>query len=216
MRHLRLLGCSLLAAGSLWITACDDDPAEGKVKAAVTEKVTATKTNSDQAVSYPFNAKGSSLDFVGAKVTAKHEGSFKDFSGTVELVEGSPEKSSVSVEIDMTSVAIEPSKLEAHLKSPDFFDVEKYPKASFQSTSVKAGGAGDATHTVTGNLTLHGTTRSISFPASIKVGKEYVRVEAEFAINRKDFGIVYPGMPDDLIKDDVLIQLELDARTRLD
>src|SRR5690606_4136447 len=130
---------------------------------------------------------------------------------TVHLVDQHPEQSTVKVEIDMGSVQVEPEKLEGHLKSPDFFDVEKHPKATFESTAVKAGGAGGATHTVTGNLTLHGVTRSISFPASIQVNGDTITVNAEFAINRKDFGIVYPGMPDDLIKDDVLIQLKLGA-----
>jgi polyisoprenoid-binding protein YceI len=60
-------------------------------------------------------------------------------------------------------------------------------------------------------LQLHGVTKSISFPATIKVGGDAVEVDAEFAINHKDFGIVYPGMPDDLIKDDVLLKLRIRA-----
>jgi polyisoprenoid-binding protein YceI len=144
-------------------------------------------------------------------VTGQHEGSFKTFSGSVQLVDHAPEQSSVKVDIDMASVEVEPAKLAAHLKSPDFFDVAKYPKASFESTAIKAGGTNGATHTVTGNLTLHGTTRSISFPAKIQVNGDNVRVNAEFAINRKDFGVVYPGMPDDLINDSVLIRLNLGA-----
>jgi len=55
-------------------------------------------------------------------------------------------------------------------------------------------------------------TKSISFPATIKVRGDTVDVDAEFAINRKDFGIVYPGMPDDLIRDDVLLKLQLRAK----
>jgi polyisoprenoid-binding protein YceI len=60
-------------------------------------------------------------------------------------------------------------------------------------------------------LQLHGVTKSISFPTTIKVGGGGVEVDAEFAINRKDFGIVYPGMPDDLIRDDVLLRLHIRA-----
>ncbi|HEY6722715.1 MAG TPA: YceI family protein [Polyangiaceae bacterium] len=200
-----------LALGAL-TTACDNDPSADKVKAvsnpAAAQPAPAAKQG---AVEYKFDAKNSSLAFVGAKVTGKHEGSFQTFSGSVQLVDRRPEQSTVKVEIDMGSVQVEPEKLEGHLKSPDFFDVAKYPKASFESTSVKPGGAEGATHTVTGNLTLHGVTRSISFPASIQVNGDTLTVKAEFAINRKDFGIVYPGMPDDLIKDDVLIQLKLGA-----
>jgi polyisoprenoid-binding protein YceI len=90
--------------------------------------------------------------------------------------------------------------------------VEKYPKATFTSTSIKPGGENGATHTVTGNLDLHGVTRSITFPAKISPSADAVDVDAEFVIKRKDFGIVYPGMPDDLIKDDVLIKLKLHAK----
>jgi len=200
-----------LSLGAL-ATACDNDPGADKAK-AVSSPVTEAPAPAPKqgAVEYRFNAQNSNLAFVGAKLTGKHEGSFQTFSGGVQLVDHAPEKSSVKVEIDMASVQVEPEKLEGHLKSPDFFDVAKFPKASFESTAVKPGGAGGATHTVTGNLTLHGVTRSISFPATIQVNGDTLTVKAEFAINRKDFGIVYPGMPDDLIKDDVLIQLKLGA-----
>ena len=65
---------------------------------------------------------------------------------------------------------------------------------------------------VTGSLTLHGVTKTLSFPADITVGAEQVDVKAEFALNRKDFGIVYPGKPDDLIADNVLLTLDVHAK----
>jgi polyisoprenoid-binding protein YceI len=102
-------------------------------------------------------------------------------------------------------------KLTGHLKSGDFFDVEKFPKATFTSTEIKPGGAGGATHTITGNLELHGVKKSISFPAKVTVDASAVKADAEFVINRKDFGLVYPGKPDDLIKDEVLIKLHVTA-----
>jgi polyisoprenoid-binding protein YceI len=98
------------------------------------------------------------------------------------------------------------------LKSADFFDAEKFPKATFVSTSVKPGGEKNATHTVTGNLTMHGVTKSISFPATIRLAPGSAEADAEFAINRKDFGIMYPGASDDLIRDDVLIKLTIRAK----
>jgi polyisoprenoid-binding protein YceI len=130
----------------------------------------------------------------------------------VTLVENNPEKSSVSATIDVGSLKADEEKLTGHLKTPDLLDVAKFPQATFTSTAIKAGGDKGATHTVTGNLQLHGVTKSISFPATIKVGSERVDVDAEFSINRKDFGIVYPGMPDDLIKDDVLVVLQIHAK----
>jgi len=153
----------------------------------------------------------SKISFVGAKITASHDGAFTQFTGSIDLVDGKPEGSAVNIEIDMNSLVIEPAKLAGHLKTADFFDVEKFPKTTFASTGVSPGGAGGATHTVTGNLTLHGVTKAISFPATITVSQLGVDATADFVINRKDFGVVYPGMPDDLIKDDVVIKLALKA-----
>jgi len=192
---------------------CNNDPAKGKTQATVSsaaEPVAAAPAAG--AVAYAFSNDGSTVEFVGAKVSAKHDGSFKVFRGTVNLVGGDPTKSNVTAEIDIASLSIEPAKLAGHLKTPDFFDAEKFPKAKFTSTTIKAGGENGATHTVSGNLELHGVTKGITFPAKIKVEGDQVSVDAEFAINRKDFSIVYPGMPDDLIKDDVLIKLGIHAK----
>ncbi len=125
------------------------------------------------------------------------------------MVDGDPERSSVEVEIDTTSLWSDNERLTGHLKSADFFEVETYPTASFVSTAIAANEEGG--YTMTGNLDLHGVTKQVSFPATIEVGVEEVRAKAEFAIKRFDFGIVYPGKPDDLIRDDVLIKLDLVA-----
>ena len=111
----------------------------------------------------------------------------------------------------MDSVWTDTEKLTGHLKSADFFDASKFPKSTFESTEIKAGSsdakAKDATHTVTGNLTLHGVTRSIEFPAKIVVSPDSASLDSEFFINRKDFGIIYPGMANDLIRDQVVLKL---------
>ena len=62
---------------------------------------------------------------------------------------------------------------------------------------------------ITGDLTLHGVTKRISFPATVAVSDAQVQASSEFSINRKDFGINYPGMQDDLIRDLVVIKLSL-------
>lgn len=205
---------SIVLATGLLLLACNNDPAKGKTQATVGAASAETALNAPAGAStnYAFSNDGSQLAFQGAKVTAKHDGSFGAFRGTIQLVDNDPTKSQVKVEIDTASLAIEPAKLANHLKTPDFFDVEKFPKAHFTSTSLRAGGENGATHTVTGNLELHGVTKSISFPANIKVAGDAADVDAEFVIKRKDFGIVYPGMPDDLIKEDVLIKLKLHAK----
>ncbi len=153
----------------------------------------------------------SKVEFVGAKITATHDGSFERFAGSIDLVPGHIEQSRVTVDIEMESLKIEPARLAGHLRTADFFDVAQYPRTTFTSTSIVAGGANGATHTITGTLALHGASKQISFPATIAESPTEVTARAEFVINRRDFNIVYPGMPDDLIKDDVTMKLTIRA-----
>lgn len=201
------------AAVFLLVVACNNDPGKDKAKALVSEPTSAIQTTpAKNAVRYAFSAADSKLNFVGAKITKKHEGSFGAFNGKIDVSDADPTKSTVSFEVDTATLTADDPKLTGHLKSPDFFDVAKFPKAKFTSTSIKAGGENGATHTVTGNLEMHGVTKTISFPATLKVDGDTANADAEFAINRKDFGLVYPGMPDDLIKDQVLIKLTIRAK----
>ena len=157
-----------------------------------------------------LTAENSKVEFTGSKVTGKHEGGFKAFTGTIDLVNAKAEESSVKVDIDTTSVYSDSEGLTGHLKSPDFFDVEKFPKANFTSTKIVADSTtGAGSYTITGDFDLHGQKKSITFPAKITVTDAEVAVESEFSINRKDFGIVYAGKTDDLIRDDVVIKLNL-------
>jgi len=151
------------------------------------------------------------IAFVGSKVTGKHEGGFKQFKGTLDLVRDKLESSKITAEIDMSSIYTDTGNLTNHLKSADFFDVAKFPTATFVTTGIESGShdakAKDATHTVTGNLTLHGVTKSISFPSKIALAGDKFKLDSEFFINRKDFGINYPGKANDLIRDEVVIKL---------
>jgi polyisoprenoid-binding protein YceI len=156
------------------------------------------------AVVYPIDATASKVEFVGSKVTGKHEGKFEKFSGSITVTGGKAETAKIAVEIDAASLKTDSEKLDGHLKSADFFEVEKFPKASFTSTEIKIEGE---KATITGNLNLHGVEKSISFPATVKLDATSVSATAEFSINRKDFGLVYAGKPDDLIRDEVLIKL---------
>jgi polyisoprenoid-binding protein YceI len=199
------------AASTAWLTACED-PSKKQPTAAVGPAATSTAGPSAAASeTLSFSNQNSKIAFVGSKVSGSHEGTLEKFRGTIRLAGGKVEGSSVEGEIEMDSVKVEPDKLLGHLKSPDFFDVARFPKATFKSTEIKAGGAGGATHTVTGNLNLHGKEKSISFPATIAVSDAEASTKAEFAINRKDFDIVYPGMPNDLIRDGVVLKLDIHA-----
>lgn len=211
-----------LLIGLTSASACDNDPGEGKVAASVQE-VSQTQTPAPPAneaakpasptlaaTHYAFDESSSKIEFVGAKITGKHDGSFKSFNGTIQTAAGAATGGSVSLEIDVASLEADAPKLTAHLKSPDLLDAAQFPKARFSSTAITPKGAEDQ-FTVTGNFELHGVTKQIGFPATIRVQPERVEADAEFSINRNDFGIVYPGKPDDLIQDNVLIKLNIRA-----
>lgn len=208
----------IIIAASIFVAACED-PAANKTKAVVSNSSSSANTQvpSNANTAAPVAAKGDALpitsenskvEFTGSKVTGKHEGGFKQFTGTIDLVNAKAEESSVSVDIDMTSVFSDTDGLTDHLKTGDFFEVSKFPKASFKSTKIAAATGADS-YTVIGDLTLRGVTKSVSFPATIKVSDTDVTVKTDFSINRKDFGIVYAGKADDLIRDDVVIKLDL-------
>jgi polyisoprenoid-binding protein YceI len=211
----RTWSLGLIAGISIAIsTGCNNNPVENKSIAKVEAAAPVANASSEAGVPYDFSETGSEVTWVGAKVTGKHDGKFGKFAGQIQLVGSDPTKSAVKVEVAASSLAADNEKLTGHLKSPDFFDVEKYPTIRFQSSKIEVGGERGATHTVTGNLELHGVTKSIRFPATIGVGGDNVTIKSEFGINRKDFGIVYPGKPDDLIKDEVLVRLNVVAKKR--
>jgi polyisoprenoid-binding protein YceI len=142
---------------------------------------------------FTLDPKNTKIEFTGTKPGGKHNGGFKTLTGTASGADATSLK--LDVEIDTTSIYTDTAKLTTHLKSADFFEVATYPKAKFVSTKVEKAKDG---YTVTGDLTLHGKTKSISFPASITVGADAVSLTSTFKINRQDFGISYgPGKVDD-------------------
>lgn len=151
----------------------------------------------------------SSIGFIGAKVTGQHIGNFHQFDGRIEYAGSTPV--GINFTINPASVKTDATKLDTHLKSPDFFDVQKYPTATFVSNSISpiASGSPDATHNISGTLNLHGVSKSITFPARVAVTPAGIHAAADFKINRHDWGISYRGAADDLIKDDVAIMLDL-------
>jgi polyisoprenoid-binding protein YceI len=146
----------------------------------------------------------SKFDFVASKITKSHDGAFKQYGGTATVV-GS-ELHSVMVEVETASVEADDPKLTGHIKTADFLDVEKFPKATFKSSSIVAKPAPGATHEVTGELTLHGVTQVITFPATVNVAPAAVTASGQISIDRQKFAVTYPGMPDDLIKDTVVLK----------
>jgi polyisoprenoid-binding protein YceI len=185
------------------VTGCSD-PAD-KVAKAPASAPRETAQPGAAGKSYAIQP-DSTIGFVGSKVTGSHDGGFKKFAGKLNVTDGAV--TAAEVKIDMESTWTDNEKLTGHLKSPDFFDVAKYPTATFTTTDIKPSGA---QKTVTGNLELHGVTKSVTFPADIQVADNTVTVKTEFAINRKDFNINYAGKADDLIRDNVILKLDIKA-----
>lgn len=200
----------MIIAGVMLVSACSD-PAADKSKAITNDaSQVASPAAPAQGQKYLITSQNSKVEFIGSKVTGSHNGSFGDFSGQIDYA-GTPEKSRVSITIKAESLTTDTPDLTKHLKTADFFDVAKYPEATFVSTSIKPGGDKGASHTVTGNLTLHGVTKSVTFPATISVTPDVASVDSTFSINRKDFAINYAGQADNLIRDDVVLKLTIRA-----
>jgi len=199
-----------ILAGLILVSACSD-PAADKSKAVTGEAAPVTSpAAAAHGQKYKITPQNSKIEFVGSKVTGSENGAFGDFSGEIDFA-GAPEQSRVNITIKTDSITTQSDGLAKHLKTADFFDVAKFPEASFASTAIKAGGEGGASHTVTGNLTLHGVTKSITFPATINVTGDVATVESTFSINRKDFGINYAGAADNAIRDNVVMTLHIRA-----
>ncbi|KFA92400.1 YceI family protein [Archangium violaceum] len=126
-------------------------------------------------------------------VISKVRGSFRKFSGSVSLDEQDPTASSVSVRIDTASIDTGVQQRDDHLRSPDFFDAEKFPVISFESTKVEK--SPDSGLRVTGKLTIRDITREVVLEAEqLGVGKDpwgniKAAFEAKTSIDRRDFGL---------------------------
>jgi polyisoprenoid-binding protein YceI len=169
----------------------------------------------------------SKIRFIGSKPTAIHEGSFGNFTGFFSMLGDRIDVDGVHrVTIDMASVATADEKLTEQLKGEDFFDVAKFPVTTFTLLKMNAGetagvegaegaesSAGAGSYEVVGLLDLHGVKKKITFPATFLLSEDRgsVAMKAKFSIDRKHFGIEYSGVADDLIRDRVVIDLDLKA-----
>ena len=134
----------------------------------------------------------SKIEFIGSKANGRHTGGFKEFTGTVDMPGADINAAKISIEITAGSIYTDTPKLTNHLKSGDFFDVNKHPKATFKSTAIKAAaGANGTTHEITGDLTMHGVTKSITFPVKAAADDKGVTIDGTLTIKKEDFGMVY-------------------------
>jgi polyisoprenoid-binding protein YceI len=122
------------------------------------------------------------------------KGSFRGLKGALTLDEANPARSSIRATVDVNTLSTGDEQRDGHLKSPDFFDAATYPEMAFQSTTVKR--SGDGEYEVTGDLTMHGVTKPVTFavegpgaPGKDPWGNTRIGLSATTKINRKDFGL---------------------------
>lgn len=197
------------AASMLLLTvACTQAPDAPKAEAGAVQPSAATSTD---AVNYKINATSSLVNWVGTKPTGQHTGTFKLKEGSLAVLGDQLQGGSFVIDVASLSntdlTGEDKQKLEGHLKSADFFDVEKNPEAKFEITAVKPftpdpnqKAIEGATHTIEGNLTLKGVSKGISFPAVVKIDPSgALTAQSNFNINRKDWGMSYHA--DESLKD---------------
>lgn len=164
------------------------------------------------AETYTIDAVHSSALFRAHHANAGYTwGRINDPKGTFTLDAADPSKSSFKVEIPVANIDTHNEKRDAHLKSPDFFNAKQYPTLSFQSTSVSKG-EGNMLN-LTGDLTIHGVTKSITVPleltgkGEVPPGVKRAGVETTFTIKLTDFEMkAIPGALDNEIK--IIVSLE--------
>jgi polyisoprenoid-binding protein YceI len=145
-------------------------------------------------------------------------GRFNEFTGTIHVDQENPSASSVSFEIEAASIDTGNEQRDGHLRSADFFDVEKHPQISFESTSVEP--RGDDLYHVTGNLTMHGVTKQVTLPVRYlgsmtgMGGRKTAGFEIETTLDRKDYGIEWNRVLDEggvVLGDEVRVRIAIEA-----
>jgi len=200
-KHFHILGIAALA-----LTACQKPPVAQKAEVAAV--FAPAKADGKE---FKLDIETSSVKWIGTKVTGKHNGTIKLKSGSVffkdgKLVAGSFVADMKSIEV-LELTGDMKAKLTKHLLSADFFDTEKFPEGIFEISSVEKNATG---YFIQGNLTLKGIARGISFDGTILNDKNTPKsAKAIFNIDRKQWGIIYPGRPDDLISDTINLTLDL-------
>lgn len=220
----------LVLAAALAFTACGGaDKAKEVAKDAATATTDAVVSTGDAMAKlvgdkYAVNTQASMIKWTGSKkVGDSHTGTLVLSNGTVAVDKGTITGGQFTINLSsLTNTDMAGSdgagKLEGHLKSPDFFDVAKFPNATFSITKVTKVMNNDAmTHTVSGDLTLMGVSKNISMPATVKVENDRVIASvSNYALNRTDWGMKYGSgllglAADKIINDDVMISMSLVA-----
>ncbi len=171
-----------------------------------------------QNTAYAIDPAHTSAEFIVRHLMiTKVRGRFAGVSGTIELPPGSEVPTSVQARIETATIDTREPQRDAHLKSVDFFEVEKHPTLEFISTRIE--GVPDD-FTIYGNLTIHGVTREVALNAEFEGqasdpwGGQRVGYSATTTINRKEFGLTWNAALETggvMVGDDVRIELNVQA-----
>ena len=159
---------------------------------------------------YQIDKTHSEVFFQVRHLVTKVRGRFSDFEGTIQFNEANPEQSSVSFTIKTASIDTNVGDRDTHLRSGDFFAAEEHPTLTFASKTVTKKGA--ESFDIVGTLTIRGTAKEITLPVTFlghakdPWGNARVGFEAETTVNRKEFGLNW-----NLVGDDVKITLSIQA-----
>lgn len=214
----------IIVASFLAIVAasCSDAPKGDAAAVSEEQKVAAASGQN-----FTVDTTVSSVRFTGNGVGKNHPGTFSLSEGTLSVADNKVSGGQFTVNIQSMKVEEEgdmfQNKLKPHLLGADFFDAEKNPTAKFEITSIApyTASAGDssvvagANYTVSGNFTLKGSTKNVTFPAQIEVLDNSISAKANFDIDRTDWGMNYgndKGLGDKFISETVNIQLNLAAK----
>ena len=160
----------------------------------------------------------SSADFKIRHLMSWKTGSFRDFDAAIQINRTEPAKSSVEFTIQAKSIDTEDASRDEHLRSPDFFEVAKYPTIAFRSTSVTP--KSPSLFEVAGDLTMHGVTKRVVLPVEFLGfgkdgrGKEKAGFAIDTILDRKDYGITWNRVLDEggvLLGDEVKISINLEV-----
>ena len=189
----------------------------GAASAAVALSLSPTVASAEDTETYRIDPVHSNVGFKVKHLFTFVNGRFDDLSGTISLDSKKPENSSVDVKIETKSINTANEKRDAHLRSGDFFDVEKHPTITFKSKSVKQ--TGENTADVVGDLTLLGVTKEVTLKTELlgkgkgMEGGQVSGWRAQTSIKRSDHGMTWgklvEGTP--LIGDEVEILIDVEA-----
>ena len=214
MKFIRTLLIVTLTALPLFAQQADN-------KVTKTTTTTTTQTAAAVTESWTIDKAHSAAEFKVRHLMANVGGRFNDFDAVIHLDRTNAANSSVEFTIQATSIDTGNKNRDEHLRSPDFFDVAKFPTITFKSVSIRE--RSKDLYDVTGDLTMHGVTRRVTLPVQFlgfgrgPGGSEKAGFEITTTLNRKDFGVIWNRALDEggvLLGDDVKVTINLELNKK--